>query len=64
MAERRRKTHCKYGHAFTPENTRIVHPRPGWTTRHCRLCGAARVRTWYRRQVARPVRRYESRCVQ
>lgn len=29
-----RKTHCKRGHEFTPENTYA--PKPGW--RQCRLC--------------------------
>ena len=30
-----KKTHCKYGHEFTPENT-WIHPRKGW--RWCRTC--------------------------
>lgn len=33
-ADNARKTHCKHGHAFTPENT--YSPRNGW--RHCREC--------------------------
>lgn len=35
-------THCKHGHEFTPENTRI---RPGNGRRACRACERARVRT-------------------
>lgn len=31
-----RKTHCKRGHEFTPENTIIPAKRPG--QRHCRRC--------------------------
>lgn len=34
-SERPRKTHCKRGHEFTPENTYIV---PGRGTRQCRAC--------------------------
>lgn len=33
---RPRRTHCKRGHEFTPENT-YIHPKRG--TRHCRECG-------------------------
>lgn len=33
------KTHCKWGHEFTPENT-YIHPTRG--TRHCRVCAARR----------------------
>ena len=52
-----RKTHCKRGHEFTPENTRV---RPGGT-RECRACAhdravanrtqhAAYMREWNRRR--------------
>jgi hypothetical protein len=40
MAEnqrRRHKTHCKHGHAFTPENT-YVYPLRNTTLRVCRAC--------------------------
>ena len=39
----RNKTHCKYGHEYTPENTRIVRRANGWTIRNCRTCDHA----WY-----------------
>jgi HNH endonuclease len=32
------KTHCKRGHEFTPENTRVVHHKRGWVLRECREC--------------------------
>jgi hypothetical protein len=40
-----RKTHCKYGHEFSPENT-----RPGWDGRRiCRICSrAGALRKYYR----------------
>ena len=34
-AKNARKTHCKSGHEFTPENT-YIHPKRG--TRNCRKC--------------------------
>lgn len=37
----RRKTHCKNGHAFTPENTYI---RPDTGSQQCKACGLARRR--------------------
>lgn len=37
------QTHCKYGHAFTPENT-YIWQRPGMTQRHCRICHRRRDR--------------------
>ena len=33
-----RQTHCIHGHAFTPENTRIVIRASGTTSRQCRMC--------------------------
>lgn len=40
-----RKTHCKHGHEFTPENTYIYRGRE----RHCRACWRER-----KRQLAHP----------
>lgn len=38
-AQNARKTHCKNGHEFTPENTRVTHPKgPGRVHRACRAC--------------------------
>lgn len=36
------KTHCKYGHEFTPENT-----MPNGTGRGCRTCNKERATAWY-----------------
>jgi hypothetical protein len=44
-AKRRGQTHCKYGHEFTPENTRVR--RNG--RRACRACGRARFSAWRKR---------------
>jgi hypothetical protein len=41
----RAKTHCRRGHAYTPENTLIV--RGG---RNCKTCARAATRRWYIRQ--------------
>lgn len=35
MAQQARKTHCKHGHPFTPENTIV---RGGRGSRQCRVC--------------------------
>lgn len=44
-----RKTHCKSGHAFTPENT-YVFPTSTGTQRKCRICSRASTRAWQDRQ--------------
>lgn len=46
------KTHCKNGHEFTPENTRVVETPWGTRRRHCRECTRARKRERYARQKA------------
>lgn len=47
------RTHCKSGHAFTPENTR-VRQNQGKTFRECIECKRARaVRTWRKREAKR-----------
>ena len=37
-----RKTHCKRGHEFTPENTYVWQGKRGERQRHCRTCASAR----------------------
>lgn len=44
-----KRTHCKNGHEFTPENTRIAESRPG--TRFCRACGREGSRRRYSSRV-------------
>jgi hypothetical protein len=52
LAKNARKTHCKWGHEFTPENTVLVR-RPGKPDgRHCRACRWLRRRGLHARQVA------------
>lgn len=46
-----RKTHCKRGHEFTPENTR-VEVRPTTTVRICRTCSRERDQSYRRRKIA------------
>lgn len=38
------KTHCKRGHEYTEDNTRIQALRPGYEARVCRACHAMRAR--------------------
>jgi hypothetical protein len=45
-----RRTHCKRGHAFTPENTKVQ----GTKERVCRTCANMKRREWYRRTKAYP----------
>ena len=42
------KSHCKYGHEFTPENTKSKPSRPN--SRICRTCKRAEGRDYQRRQ--------------
>lgn len=44
------KTHCKHGHEFTPENTRL--DRGGY--RCCRTCDRAKYQAWYAKTMADP----------
>lgn len=37
-ARNARKTHCKWGHEFTPENTRWTAGKYGTPHRHCKAC--------------------------
>jgi hypothetical protein len=41
-ARNKRKTHCKYGHEFTPENTYMEGNR-----RRCKQCGRDKALKWY-----------------
>ena len=45
-AENAKKTHCKNGHSFTPENTitRVRSDRSGRVERDCRICKLERTR--------------------
>lgn len=58
-SSRRRPKACKYGHEFTPENTYV--DKTG--ARHCRTCGAARLRA-ARKTTDRVDQRYriEGKC--
>lgn len=46
-----RKTHCKQGHEFSPENTLTVPTRTG-VQRKCRTCSRAATNAWARRRRA------------
>lgn len=45
-----RRTHCKYGHEFTPENTYVK--RNG--ARECRICKRRLRRRWFSKRLAQP----------
>lgn len=51
------KTHCKYGHALTPENTAVFkgphHGRIEAIERSCRICNRRRYKEWYKRDKRR-----------
>lgn len=40
------KTHCKNGHEFTPENTRLSPRSNGKVARECRICGRAKTKRY------------------
>lgn len=44
-AQNARKTHCKHGHQFTPENTRVV------IERSCRACDSRRATDYKKRKL-------------
>lgn len=43
-----RRSHCKNGHEFTPENTYTYRSTAGWHRRECRICRAAYMAEWER----------------
>lgn len=45
------RSHCKWGHEFTPENTRIRR-RGQWVERVCIACNHRRIRDFYARKAA------------
>lgn len=45
----RAKTHCKWGHEFTPTNTRIDKHGYRW----CRKCASRAMREWYQKKKSR-----------
>lgn len=47
--EQANKTHCKYGHEFTEENTRLYITKDGWRQRLCRICSREQQRAARRR---------------
>lgn len=54
-ADNARKTHCKNGHEFTPENTRL-RVRKGHTRRECKICQRAIDLAW-QKQFQKPRRK-------
>ena len=42
------KTHCKYGHEFTPENTHAWADKRGYIQRKCKVCRRQTDRDRYR----------------
>jgi len=49
MQDRRKDTHCKYGHAWTPENT-YYYSYIGNGMRQCKTCMLNRVKIWREKQ--------------
>lgn len=46
LAQKARQSHCKKGHAFTPENTRVVQRKNGHASRFCMICEKERNDRW------------------
>lgn len=53
-----RKTHCKHGHEFTPDNT-MEHVRGG---RQCRTCNRERATAWYAAKHGAPRQGPKTHC--
>lgn len=47
----RAKTHCKWGHEYTPENT-YLHVTEKKKSRHCRTCSKLKVRSYANKEAA------------
>jgi len=52
VAKNAKLTHCRHGHAFTPENTYYVHRGNRPVTRQCRTCVRAAGSRYYRNKKA------------
>lgn len=52
-AENSQKTHCKRGHEFTPEDTRVYIDKKGRPSRYCRKCNAIRCAAYAERRTTR-----------
>lgn len=46
----KRKTHCIYGHEYTPENTYVYTREDGTEEHQCRECNRRRQRDLYKRR--------------
>lgn len=60
-AKQRARTHCKRGHEFTPENTRVIFHADGKAHRHCKTCTAERGKAWRAAHYVPPAPRTECR---
>lgn len=47
------RTHCKYGHEFTPESSRVVDTGRGRTAKRCMICTKVKSAEYYQRRKAR-----------
>ena len=45
-----RKTHCKNGHPYNVENTRIIRRPDRFPQRHCKICEAASMKKYFQKK--------------